>query len=102
MKITTRGANMEYQYPLDETWSTKEIIDVIEYFQKLEKAYENGVDRDEILAAYRRFKEIVPGKAQERKICDEFEEISGFSSYQTIKVVKEKNSGEKVKMKTFL
>jgi len=89
---------MEYQYPLDQAWSTEEIIDVIDYFQKIEKAYENGVERDEFLAAYRRFKEIVPGKAQERKICDEFEEVSGFSSYLTLKVVKEKKSGEKVKM----
>jgi len=89
---------MEYQYPLDQAWSTEEIIDVIDYFQKIEKAYENGVERDKFLAAYRRFKEIVPGKAQERKICDEFEEVSGFSSYLTLKVVKEKKSGEKVKM----
>ena len=90
---------MEYQYPIDHDWSTEEIIDVISYFQQLEKAYDKGVNRDEFLAAYRRFKEIVPGKAQERKICDEFEEVSGFSSYHTLKAVKEKNSEEIVKMK---
>lgn len=90
---------MEYQYPIDHDWSTEEIIDVISYFQQLEKAYDKGVNRDEFLAAYRRFKEIVPGKAQERKICDEFEEVSGFSSYHTLKAVKEKNSDEIVKMK---
>ncbi|MFO1445751.1 UPF0223 family protein [Bacillus sp. Bva_UNVM-123] len=90
---------MEYQYPIDHDWSTEEIIDVISYFQQLEKAYDKGVNRDEFLAAYRRFKEIVPGKAQEKKICDEFEEVSGFSSYHTLKAVKEKNSDEIVKMK---
>ena len=90
---------MDYQYPIDYDWSTEEIVDVIAYFQQLEKAYDKGVVKEELLASYRRFKEIVPGKAQERKICDEFEEVSGFSSYQTLKTAKEKNAGEILKMK---
>lgn len=92
---------MEYQYPIDQDWSTEEIIDVINYFQQLEHAYGKGVDREEFLAAYRRFKEIVPGKAQERKICDEFEEVSGYSSYRTVKAVKEADSESKIKMNEF-
>lgn len=89
---------MDYQYPLDYDWSTEEIIDVIAYFQQLEKAYDKGVLKEELLASYRRFKEIVPGKAEERKICNEFEEVSGFSSYQTLKAAKEKNAAEIIKM----
>lgn len=89
---------MDYQYPIDYDWSTEEIIDVIAYFQLLEKAYDRGVLKEELLASYRRFKEIVPGKAQERKICDEFEQVSGFSSFQTLKALKDKNDGEKLKM----
>ncbi|WP_313801475.1 UPF0223 family protein [Cytobacillus sp.] len=90
---------MEYQYPIEADWTTDEVIDVIQYFQKVEEAYSKGVDRDLFLEAYRRFKEIVPGKAQERKICDEFEEVSGFSSYRTVNAVKETESGKKIKMK---
>ncbi|MBP2239973.1 uncharacterized protein YktA (UPF0223 family) [Cytobacillus eiseniae] len=90
---------MEYQYPIDHDWSTEEIIDVISFFQKVEQAYDKGVDRDQFLEIYRRFKEIVPGKAQERNICREFEEVSGFSSYRTVKTVKEAESGMKVKIK---
>lgn len=93
---------MEYQYPIDQDWSTEEIIDVINYFQQLEHAYGKGVDREEFLSAYRRFKEIVPGKAQERNICDEFEELSGYSSYKTVKAVKEADSNGKIKMSGFL
>ncbi|WP_042456098.1 UPF0223 family protein [Neobacillus dielmonensis] len=90
---------MEYQYPIDFTWSTEEIIDVIKFFEAIEKAYENGIERDEIMDAYRRFKEIVPSKAQEKTICNEFEEISTYSSYRTIKKAKDASPGERILMK---
>lgn len=90
---------MEYQYPIDPDWSTAEIIDVISYFQQVEEAYGKGVNREKFLEAYRRFKEIVPGKAQERNICNEFEEESGFSAYLTLKAVKESLAGKEVKMR---
>lgn len=90
---------MEYQYPIEPDWSTEEIIDVIKFFENVERAYENGVDRDSLLEIYRRFKEIVPSKAEEKRICGEFEEISGYSCYHTVKKVKESSSGEKIKMK---
>ncbi|RSD28169.1 UPF0223 family protein [Mesobacillus subterraneus] len=89
---------MEYQYPIDYTWSTDEIVDVIHFFECIEKAYENGIDRDVLLAAYRRFKEIVPGKAQEKTIFNEFEEVSGYTSYQAVKALKETSSGQKIKV----
>lgn len=90
---------MEYQYPIDYSWTTKEIVDVIHFFEAIEKAYENGISREELMAAYRRFKEIVPGKAEERKICGEFEEISGYSSYRTIMKAKAAPDSEKISMK---
>lgn len=90
--------NLEYQYPIDHEWSTDEIIDVVKFFEQIEKAYEKGIERDELLNAYRRFKEIVPSKAEEKKICAEFEEMSGYSSYRTIQKSKERQSGDKIKM----
>jgi uncharacterized protein YktA (UPF0223 family) len=89
---------MEYQYPIDYSWSTAEIVDVIKFFEAIEKAYESGIERDTIMKAYRRFKEIVPSKAEEKKICGEFEEISGYSSYRTIKKAKEAQSGATIAM----
>ncbi|WP_433957687.1 UPF0223 family protein [Cytobacillus horneckiae] len=89
---------MEYQYPLEQDWSTEEIIDAIAFFQTVEKAYEQGIERDSFMSAYRRFKEIVPGKAQERNLCNEFEEISGYSPYQTVKSAKAANPGKIIKM----
>ncbi|MFJ5713461.1 UPF0223 family protein [Neobacillus sp. NPDC093127] len=90
---------MEYQYPIDYNWSTDEIVDVIKFFEAVEKAYEKGIDRDEVMNVYRRFKEIVPSKAEEKTICGEFEEMSGYSSYRTVKKAKEASSGDKIKMK---
>ncbi|AZU61373.1 UPF0223 family protein [Neobacillus mesonae] len=89
---------MEYQYPIDYSWTTEEIIDVVKFFEAIEKAYETGIERDGLLQAYRRFKEIVPSKAEEKTVCGEFEEISGYSSYRTIKKAKEAASGEKITM----
>ncbi|WP_449622473.1 UPF0223 family protein [Robertmurraya sp. Marseille-Q9965] len=89
---------MEYQYPIDYHWSTEEIVDVIKFFEHIEAAYEKGIERDALMSAYRRFKEIVPSKAEEKKICGEFEEMSGYSSYRTIQRAKDAESGQKIKM----
>lgn len=89
---------MEYQYPIDYTWSTDEIVDVIHFYESIEMAFEKGIDRDVLLSAYRRFKEIVPGKAQEKTLFNEFEEVSGYASYQAVKAIKENGTGEKIKV----
>jgi uncharacterized protein YktA (UPF0223 family) len=91
---------MEYQYPIDHEWSTDEIIDVIHFFELIERAYEKGVKREQLLSLYRRFKEIVPSKAQEKKLCSEFETLSGYSAYQTMKRVKETDLGTLIRMQS--
>ncbi len=89
---------MDYQYPIQPDWSTTEIIDVIAFFQSIEKAYESGISREALMNAYRRFKEIVPSKAEEKNLCDDFEEMSGYSSYRAIKKGKESSGSDKIKM----
>ncbi|MDF2859309.1 MAG: hypothetical protein K0Q87_5160 [Neobacillus sp.] len=90
---------MEYQYPIDYHWSTDEIVDVIKFYEAVEKAYEKGIPRDELMNIYRRFKEIVPSKAEEKTLCGEFEEISGYSSYRAIKKAKEAEPGDRIIIK---
>jgi uncharacterized protein YktA (UPF0223 family) len=90
---------LEYQYPIDYHWTTDEIVDVIKFYGAIERAYEKGIERDELMDIYRRFKEIVPGKAEEKTLCGEFEDISGYSSYRTIKKAKTALPGEKISMK---
>jgi uncharacterized protein YktA (UPF0223 family) len=90
---------IEYQYPIDYTWSTDETVAVIHFFEAIEKAYEKGINREDLLSSYRRFKEIVPSKAEEKKLCGEFEEMSGYSSYRTIKTAKEAVSDSRILMR---
>ncbi len=84
-----------YFYPLESDWTTEEIIDVINLYTIVEKAYEKGVSKDEFINAYRKFKTIVPSKAQEKKLDKEFQDVSGYSIYQ---VKKASETMEKIKV----
>ncbi|CDO02371.1 hypothetical protein OPHB3_2744 [Oceanobacillus picturae] len=80
---------MNYQYPLDETWSKQEIIDVVNFFSLMEKAYESKVNKQNVLAVYNRLKEIIPSKSEEKKVFAAFEKESGYSSYKVVKKARE-------------
>ncbi|MFS1518217.1 UPF0223 family protein [Bacillus sp. SM2101] len=80
---------MDYQYPISYDWNTNEIVDVVRFFETIEHAYEKGIAKETLMEAYRVFKKVVPSKAEEKKLCKEFEEISGYSSYHTVKKAKE-------------
>lgn len=90
---------MDYQYPIDFEWSTEEIVKVIAFFQAIEKVYEQGMDREQLMAHYNEFKRIVPSKSEEKKVCNEFEEVSGYSAYQAIKRAKNNSEEAFIKMK---
>lgn len=79
----------EYAYPFSADWTTEEVIAVITFFEAIETVYEKGIKREQLMNLYRRFKEIVPSKAEEKKYDREFEEVSGYSSYQVVKKMKE-------------
>ncbi len=88
---------MNYSYPIDEDWSKQEIIDVVNFFNLIEKAYEKKVLREDLLVVYRRFKEIVPSKSEEKKIFVEFEKASGYTPYAVMKKARESDD-EYIKM----
>lgn len=89
---------MEYSYPFSTHWSTQEIIDVVQFFEGIEKAYEKGIKRDVLMAKYRRFKEIVPSQAEEKTVFRDFEEESGYVSYPVVKLMKESADGAIIKV----
>lgn len=91
---------MEAYYPIQADWSTQEVIDVIQFFEAIEQAYERGIAREELLRRYRRFKEIVPSKSEEKQICCEYEETSHVSCYQTLKKAREDVDSKLIKMKS--
>ena len=80
---------MDYNYPLDYTWSTEDIIDVMSLYNAVEKAYEKGISKEEFMNAYRKFKVIVDSKSAEKQLDKQFYEISHYSIYQVVKAAKE-------------
>ena len=90
---------MDYSYPLRGDWSTNEIIKVSAFYEVIEKGYEDGVERAEVLNAYRAFKIIVPSKSEEKTLFKEFEKASGYSSYQIVKLALEGEDGQLIKGK---
>ncbi|MDQ0231322.1 UPF0223 family protein [Metabacillus malikii] len=90
---------MDYQYPTSLDWSTEETVDAIHFFHCIELAYEKGINRLDLLNAYRRFKEIVPSKSEEKQIGNEFEQVSGYSIYRVTKRMKDADESiQKIKM----
>ena len=87
---------VEYNYPLSHHWTTEEIIDVVAFFQAVEKAYEAQITRENFMAAYKAFKKVVPSMAEEKTIFKEFEEASGFNSYRIVKKAKEGQDGDAI------
>lgn len=88
---------MEYTYPFSMDWSTEEIVDVVQFFEAIEQAYENGIKREALMKRYRRFKEIVPSIAEEKTYFREFEKESGYVSFPIIKKMKEQSDGTIIK-----
>ena len=76
---------MDYEYPLDINWSVNELVKVMNLYQAVEKAYEEGIEKKELLNAYKEFKTVVNSKSEEKQLDKAFFKISGYSIYQTIK-----------------
>lgn len=90
---------MEYSYPLNIDWSTDEMVDVVKFFEAVEAVYEKGILREDFMARYKRFKEIVPSQAEEKTILREFEQASSYVGYKAVKLAKELEDGQKVRIK---
>ena len=80
---------MEYSYPIDLEWTNEEMMQVVAFFNAIEKYYESKVEGKVLLEAFNQFKKIVPGKAEEKQIFKEFEKQSGYNSYKVVKLVKD-------------
>ena len=85
--------NKNYSYPLDLSWSTEELASVLYFLNDVEKAYESKVSAQQLLASYAVFKEVVPSKAEEKRIGREFEAVSGYSLYQAVQAAKGMEKG---------
>lgn len=78
-----------YDYPLETDWTTEEIIDVMSLYNAVEKAYEEGISREEFMSAYQRFTSIADSKSLQKQLDKAFEEVSGYSIYKVFMASKE-------------
>ncbi|WP_078554945.1 UPF0223 family protein [Bacillus alkalicellulosilyticus] len=87
-------------FPISIDWSKEEVVDVISFFQGIEEAYAKGISREKMLRIYKRFKEIVPSKSEEKQLCKEYEEEADkkISCYHVIKAAKENPEKTIIKM----
>lgn len=89
-----------YEYPLDYTWSHEEMSTVIAMFNVVEKAYEDGVSKKDVLQAYQNFKKIVKSMAHEKQIGRDFERVSGYVLYRVVKLASENDGKQVLKMES--
>lgn len=71
-----------YDYPIDYSWTTEEMIDVIKLYNAVELAYEEGISKQDFLKAYRRWTEIVDSKSLQKQYDDAFYKVSKYSIYK--------------------
>ena len=78
-----------YDYPLSPFWDTQDIIDVMSLYNAVEKAYEEGVSKDEFMTCYRRYIKVVDSKNEQKQIDAAFEKVSHYSIYKVFQKAKD-------------
>lgn len=78
-----------YDYPLSPFWDTQDIIDVMALYNAVEKAYEEGISKDEFMKCYRQYTNVVDTKSEQKQIDAAFEKVSHYSIYQVFQRAKD-------------
>ena len=74
-----------YDDPLDYDWSTEEILIVINLYNAVERAYEEGIEANQFMDAYNAYRKVLNSKAEEKKFEREFKEVSSYSIFAVYK-----------------
>lgn len=75
-----------YPYPIDfNLYSKLEAIALIEFLALIEDANEGKADKDLLLKMHKKFRSIINSVSTEKRMDKEFEKLSGYSIYNTIK-----------------
>lgn len=82
----------DYQLPIDGNWDVQDMVAVSNLVDAILQVYEGGCDRNLLLENYRQFCEVIPSKSEQKKFDRDFEEQTGRSIYQTMKLTKDGNS----------
>ena len=78
-----------YDYPLSPFWDTQDSIDVMAVYNAVEKAYEEGISKDDFMKCYRQYIKVVDSKSEQKQIDAAFEKVSHYSIYQVFQKAKD-------------
>ena len=75
-----------YTYPIDfELYTEREAVILVEFLALIEDANEGKVDKDKLVKMYKKYRNVVNSVSTEKQMARDFEKISGYSIYNTIK-----------------
>lgn len=75
-----------YTYPIDfELYTEQEAVILVEFLALIEDANEGKVDKDLLKRKHKKFRSVINSVSTEKQLDKEFEKISGYSIYKTIK-----------------
>lgn len=89
----------EVQLPVSMDWSKEEVIEVIHFFEAIDKAHTKGIKRSVLLNHYQQYKKVVPLKSEEKQHFKDYQEQTGQSPYHIIKFARENDDVKVVKIK---
>ncbi len=75
-----------YMYPIDYSlFNEKEIVIIVEFLALIEDANTGNVKKEYLLRKYQEYRKVINSISIEKQIDKDFEKVSGFSIYKTIK-----------------
>jgi len=76
-----------YTYPIDlDLFTPEEVVIIIEFMAMIEDANEKGkIDKDVIIKKHNNFRKVINSVSIEKQIDKDFQKVSGYSIFQTMK-----------------
>lgn len=75
-----------YTYPIDfELYTEKEAIILVKFLALVEDANEGKADKNKLVKMYKKYRNVINSVSTEKQMARDFEKISGYSIYNTIK-----------------
>lgn len=90
--------NEGFSYPLDEDWTTEEIVAVVEFFEAVETGYDEGIKAGKLKGHYKNFKQVVPTKSEEKTLFKAFKERSSFEPFTLTRQLKDSGDEDILKL----
>lgn len=84
--------------PISMDWSKTEVIQVVNFYESVDKAYGKGAEKEKLLSLYNHYKQIVPSKAEEKQQFKQYQSQTGQSPYHAVKKAKEESGARIIRM----